>query len=337
MKKTMLVITGIGLSILFITGQDTTRTFPVLKGPYLGQTPPGMDPVLFAPGIVSTGLNTRDMAITPDGKEIYFCVSLASYTFTTIMVTRQKNGVWTEPEVMEYMEDPHYANIEPCIAPDGKKFFFMSSRPDKNKNQPKGDQDIWVMDRSGDGWGEPYNLGMPVNSESPEFFPSVTRDNTIYFTRREDSGIEHIFRSRVKDGNYQEPEKLPVQVNSGQTRFNAFIATDESYIIVPVYGRKDTIGATDYYICFRNPDDSWSEPVNMGPKINTPGGNEYSASVTPDGKYLFFMATHVPPPDQWPKKLTAAYLHRLHVEPGVENTSIYWVDAKFIETLRPKK
>lgn len=335
MKKAMWVCALLTLLISFFNGQDLQRPFPVLKGPYLGQTPPGMEPVVFAPGIISTELNTRDLTITPDGNEIYFCVNLANFTFSTIMVTRQRNGVWTRPEVMEHMEDPHYMNIEPCISFDGKRFFFMSNRPNTAKGETKGNQDIWVMDRVGGGWGEPYNLGAPVNSDEPEFFPTITRNQTIYFNRREKSGVESIFRSRLLNGKYQEPEKLPVQVNSGRTRFNAYIAPDESFIIVPVFGRPDSLGATDYYICFRNPDDTWSEPINMGPKINSPGGNEFSASLSPDGKYLFFMASRVPPQDQWPAKLSAAYLQGLRSKPGIDNTAIYWIDAAIIEALRP--
>jgi len=338
MKKKLWLVVAIVLPILFLAGQEKPKAFPVLKGPYLGQTPPGMEPEVFAPGIVSTELNTRDMAITPDGREIYFCVNLGSFTFSTIMVTRLKDGAWTAPEVMEHMEDPGCWNIEPCISADGKKFFFMSNRPDKAKNEAKGDEDIWVMERAGDGWGEPTNLGLPVNSDSAEFFPSLTRDNTLYFTRRDEaSGIEHIYRSRLRDGRYQEPEKLPAQVNSGQTRFNAFIAPDESFIIVPVYGRKDSLGQTDYYVSFRGADGTWSEAVNMGPKINSASGSEYSASVSPDGRYLFFMASRLPARGQWPQKLSAVFLHGLRAAPGNDNTAVYWIDARVIDTLRPRK
>lgn len=335
MKKNIAFVIAL---MLFVAGGVAAGKFPRLSGPYIGQQPPGMEARVFAPGVVSTALNTRDMAITPDGKEIYFSINVGSYMFSTIMVTRESHGAWSRPEVLEHMEDPRWINGEPCISADGAKFFFYSNRPDKSRNEDKGDDDIWVMERNGDGWGEPYNLGLPVNSDSPEFFPSLSRDNTIYFTRRaEDSGIEHIYRSRLRDGKYQEPEKLPAQVNCGKTQFNAFVAADESYIIVPAYGRKDSLGATDYYISFRDADDRWSEAVNMGGKINTSGGSEYSASVSPDGKYLFFMSSRLPDRTQWPSKLSAAFLHRLAAEPGIDNSAIYWIDAKVIDYLRPKQ
>jgi len=75
------------------TAQATPAAVPELRGPYLGQEPPGLEPRLFAPGIVSTGLATRDLAMTPDGDELYFSVTLGDRTM--IMVAHQVNGVWT--------------------------------------------------------------------------------------------------------------------------------------------------------------------------------------------------------------------------------------------------
>ena len=51
---------------------------PILTGDYLGQEPPEMEPQLFAPGIVSTGLGERDVAMTPDGKYLFFMSSRAT-------------------------------------------------------------------------------------------------------------------------------------------------------------------------------------------------------------------------------------------------------------------
>ena len=69
----------------------------VLKGDYLGQTPPGDTPQLFSPGFISTGLYERDVAMTPEGDEFYF--GLMSGGYTTICVTKRKGGVWTPPEI----------------------------------------------------------------------------------------------------------------------------------------------------------------------------------------------------------------------------------------------
>ena len=73
-----------------------------ITGDWLGQAPPGDQAKLFAPGIVSNGWYTRDLAVTPDGDEIYFTVMLPNFQFSSILVTRRVDGVWTDPEVAPF-------------------------------------------------------------------------------------------------------------------------------------------------------------------------------------------------------------------------------------------
>ena len=68
---------------------------PVLKGPYLGQKPPGMTPEIFAPGIISTGLSESYAFFTPDGKELYFMLWGAPYN--VILYMKEDNNGWTRP------------------------------------------------------------------------------------------------------------------------------------------------------------------------------------------------------------------------------------------------
>lgn len=316
------------------TGSEAS-SFPELKGAYLGQPLPGADPELFAPGIVSTGLATRDVAMTPDGTELYFGVSIGARS--AIMVTRQRDGVWTEPVVAPF--SGRFNDLEPCIAPDGQRLFFLSSRPAPGEERQPGwtIQDIWVMDRVGDAWGEPEHLGAPVNTDAGEYFPSVTRDGTLYFTRDEEGGASAIYRARPEGDGFAIPERLGPEVNHGRNRFNAFVDPDERFLIVPSLGREDSLGGVDYYLVFRSADDRWSEPVNMGPRINQVSGREWSASLSPDGEFLFFMSSKTTQPDgPILEGLTVGEILDLAAEPGTGASAIWWVEADFIEDLRPE-
>jgi len=273
--------------------------------------------------------------MTPDGSEIYFSgVVGANHNFSAILVLRRVDGRWSKPQVAPF--SGNYMDLEPAISPDGQRFFFMSNRPGPGVTEPLGSEDIWVMERIPEGWSEPKNLGPPVNSAAPEFFPSVTRDGTLYFTRRGEGRSETIFRSRFVDGAYAEPEELGAEVNSGQTQFNAFIAPDESYLVVCVWGREDSRGGVDYYVVFRSPDDRWSEPVNLGAEINMAEGAEWSPYVSPDGEYFFFMSSRATIQDRHsPERLEYADLQRLHGLPMNGNSDIWWVDSEVITRLRP--
>jgi Tol biopolymer transport system component len=335
MKRTPPLM-AIAVSILSIAFCRSDRVvLPVLKGPYLGQQTPGMKPEVFAPGIVSRGPGTRDLVMTPDGKEIYFSAVLGNYAISTIMVTKEIDGVWTAPEVMSCMQDPGHQNLEPCLSPDGKRFYFVSERPDPTANEAAGDPDIWVMDRVGGEWSEPRNLGGPVNTDGQEYFPSVTRDGTLYFSRQaKGSPSVAVCRSRFVDGKFEEPEKVPLPIGPGENCYNTFVAPDESYMIAPIEGRKDASGGTDYYVFFRDRSGAWSEPANMGDAINRAEDSTFSASVSPDGRYLFFVSRRFLDKADWPAKLSRSVLEGLHNRPMNGISCIFWVSAEVIEERR---
>jgi Tol biopolymer transport system component len=270
----------------------------------------------------------RDVAMMPDGSELYFTVTNGIHG--TIVVVRRLNDVWSTPEVAPFSGS--WSDYEPAISPDGRRFFFASQRPSEPGGTEPGDSDIWVMERTGSGWSEPRNLGAPVNSEDNEYFPSLTRDGTIYFTGRGERG-EVIFRSRFVDGHYREREQLPVQVNTTAQQFNAYVAPDESYIIFSSARRKGDLGGGDYQISFRNPDDTWTDALNMGPAVNSEAG-EWSPYVSPDGKVFFFHSTRNEVPAHAPTPVRYVDLQAMLTQPGTGPSDIYWIDASFIEDLR---
>lgn len=309
---------------------------PIPAGPYLGQPAPGAVPELFAPGIVNTGLYTRDMAISPDGRELYFSVFLGAFAHAAIVTSRQVAGRWTDPEVAPFATDPRWRYLEPCISPDGQAMFFASDRPEDAAATQPGPFGIWQRDRTALGWSEPRRLGPPVNGAQPCFFPSVTLEGTLYFSREEGPRQTAIWRARKGPKGYLAPERLPSQVNGGKDRYNAFVAPDERLLILGMTGRSDSLGGTDHYVVFRDDQDRWSEPINLGPAVNSPGNDEYSAALSPDGKFLFFMSGR-PREHRFPagEGMTLRKLQRLAAEPGANgNAAIYWMRADFLDVLR---
>ncbi len=298
--------------------------------------PPASQAAVFMPGLISNGMNNRDITMTPDGKEIYYCASFGNFSHSKILVVKQSSdGSWSEPEIASFCSSSDYIDIEPFIQPDGKKLYFMSTRPDKKSGEMKGgDQDIWVVDRKGDSWGAPYNLGEPVSSENEEYFPTLTTDGTIYFTRqKKNDPLGVIYRARLENGKYRKVEKLPAKVNCGQNRYNAFVAPDESFVIVPAEYSEKTLGGVDYFITFRNENDEWSDPVNMGEPVSSKSVREWSASLSPDGNYIFFMS------DRAKNKTTVTNysdFKKLYNSPGNGFTDIYWTGSEIIEDLRPE-
>ncbi len=317
---------------------DAAPAFPKLQGPYLAQRPPGASPALFAPGLVSGGAAERDVAMSPDGKELYFGISIGEVV--TILWTRWTADGWTEPEVAPFAEDARYFHLEPSLSADGNRVFFLTTRPRKGQQAKPGwaNQNIFAADRRADGgWGEPYDLGPAVNGAGWQFYPSSTRDGTLYFTRADPAtGRTSLVRARSSNGKYLPAEDLPEVVSRLGMPFNAFVAPDESYLIACVQGRADgEPGHARYVVFFRARDDRWSEGIPLGPEINLPGSSAISASVSPDGKYLFFAAQQVASSHGGTlhgRKLRALTELARTAQNGADD--IYWVDAAVLEALR---
>lgn len=308
---------------------------------YLGQLTPGDIPVIFAPGIISTGLYERDMAISPDGDEFYFSLFMGDWN--TIMVSKEVNGKWQEPVVAPFARDTNYFFAEPAFSYDGKKIFYLSTKPRENETPKPGwsNQNIWFAERLENGeWDVGKPLPQNINAMD-EFYPSLTKDGTLYFCRTNmESGVSQIFRSRMNEGIFQDPELLPSPVNSKGTIFNAAIAPDESFLIGCVAGRDSLKPANQasYILFFRNDDDTWSQGIDLVKEMNLPCPNAISISLSPDAKYLFFSSSRklisfkdVEPFWSYSK------LSKRRISYGNGNSDIYWIRFdKVIQELKKK-
>jgi Tol biopolymer transport system component len=217
-------------------------------------------PVIFMEGHVSTSLNERDMAISPDGTEMYYTSQTNRNILSTILRCKRSGNQWSSPEVASF--SGVFNDLEPTFSPDGTKLFFCSNRPLSGEKTK--DYDIWVMDRTTNGWSAPRNLGAPINTHANEFYPSVALNGNLYFTAEKETAVgrEDIFVSRMVNGSYTAPIPLDTAVNSKLWEFNAFIAPDESYIVFTSYGRKDDAGGGDLYMSIKQ-NGKWQPAINL--------------------------------------------------------------------------
>ncbi|UCE22743.1 MAG: ankyrin repeat domain-containing protein [Candidatus Aminicenantes bacterium] len=285
--------------------------FPVLKGKYLGMKRPGLEPEIFAPGIVSSILTEHSSAIfSPDGKEVYWSPIFINPVTRRILFMKLEDGQWTPPQPASFSTQFYCSN--PTFSPDGKKLFFYSRRPSGTKGEIL--SGIWFVERQDSRWSEPQQLDLIADLEGVRWSVSVTEDGTLYFgsTREGGKGMSDIYRSKLVNGKYDKPQNLGDPINTKFSEGTPFFSPDGSYFIFSGDIRKDGFGGADLSICFRKRDGSWTEAINMGAKINT-SSHEPWASVSPDGKYIFFVS----------------------FKNG--NGDIYWIDAKIIGELKPEE
>lgn len=298
------ILVGIIISIMFsLINCCQQDDFQLLKGPYLGQKPPGSLPEIFAPGIISTSeLNERDVSFSSDGKELYF-TQWGKEGDWEIMYTKEENGEWKVPRSASF--SGKYNEAEAFFTPDEQQIFFISNRPKEGNGNPE-TMEIWFVKREGKEWGTPRILGSPFEGG---FYTTFTNDWVMYFTAILAENAD-LYLSRYINGKFGRPERLGDNINTKKDEYNSFIAPDESFLIFTSNGREDGYGEGDLYICFRKEDGTWTKAKNMGYGINS-FARDYCPSLSPDGKYFFFSSRRS----------------------GHED--IFWVDAKIIDKLRP--
>ena len=203
-----------------------SSAFPMLHGPYLGQAPPGLEPQLFAEGIIPIDdIEHCFPTFSPDGREVYW-MTMVRGSRPKIMGMREVDGSWTPPEVAPFSGE--FPDMAPAFSPDGSRLYFASARPGG-----LGKADIWYMNRTDSGWSAPINPGAPLNSAESESQPTATNDGTVYFVGplADVKWGRGIYRAALVDGHFADPVVLPPVINSEHAESYPFIAPDESYLL----------------------------------------------------------------------------------------------------------
>ena len=262
-------------------------------------------PKIFGEGVISTTDDETGGSFSPDGREFYFIKqppSSFSPAFTLICVSRLKGKHWTEPEALKF--SGNYANTPPQMSADGKRIYFSSNRPIPNVGDGNW---IWYVERQAAGWSDPKPLPPPINApQTVEADPSVAADGTLYFaSARDATGLLRIFRSRMVNGTYQEPEMLGPEINFPLANvFQPYISPDQRFLLfgaqrdlrdkaIPLHKLPGELIAagqpyprTELYIS-EHKAGTWTPARHLEHGINSPAEEEYPF-LSPDGKTLFF-------------------------------------------------
>lgn len=301
MKK--LIITIMLFIAISLFGQEFTN----LKGDYLGQTPPGDVPVIFAPGIISVDSTVEHgyPSFSPDGDQVFWQSNLrhkGKETEIFLKVMRRVAGQWTEPESSPY-------GGMPAFSPDGRHIYFIPINTEENG--------LYFVSKQGEKWSEPKSIDLITRFPELKYMygPSITNNGTLYFfSHAEGLGSRNdfgIYRSESINGVFAKPELLPLCINEteGVMNWMPFIAPDESYLL---FSSDRQTGEQNIFISFRELDGSWTEAHSLGETINTKKGERFPY-VSPDGKYLFFTRWY-----------------------GRDNEEIMWVSSAIINEIKRK-
>jgi hypothetical protein len=276
--------------------------FPTFTGQYIGQERPGDEPLLFMPGIVSLEeLEHSPLVFSRDGKEAFWTTDSPM----VIMQIKSVDGKWQSPKASSFNSE--FSDGEPVFSFDNNKLFFLSNRSLDGKSKDVRER-IWFSERRGDDWSEAKSISEAGNSIPMHWTISIDEDDSVYFAATHGSGFgkHDIYKTPLKNGQYQTPENLGAGINSDLLEHTPYMARDKSYMILSINNHPDGLGLMDLFVSYQKQEGGWTKPVSLGDKINT-SGQDLCPQVTPDGKYMFFHS----------------------------NYDIYWVSTGFLDRLRP--
>ena len=185
------------------------------------------------------------------------------------------------------------------LSHDGHRLYFHSGRPGGF-----GQGDIYVSRRHNKrddfGWQPAQNLGPGVNTPFAEQQPCVYEDETtgkifLYFNSDRPGGLggHDIYVSELQPDETFGPALLVAELSSPGEDTGVTIRRDGLELFF-TSNRPGGVGYDDLWVATRKSTlDPWSEPVNLGPVVNS-GVIDGAPQLSFDGTALYFNSG--PPP-----------------------------------------
>ena len=145
-------------------------------------------------------------------------------------------------------------------------------------------------------WSVPLILPEPVNTEGNEGSVALNkRGTTMYFTKCDVQKKKalgcNIYVSKRKGKIWGAPTLLQIKVDSNTTLGHPTINEDESILIFSS-DLRGGYGGKDLWIVKQQKRGKWSDPVNLGPAVNTKG-DEMFPFLHSDGTLYFSSTGHI--------------------------------------------
>ena len=181
--------------------------------------------------------------------------------------------------------------LRPLLSPDGKTLFFSRTNSQENTGGKDDPEDIWLsawLEEQGE-WAPAQNIGQPLNNANKNFINALSANGNSTLmvlgseANRKNSNLSV---SMYTNGQFTSPVDLPFSSELGLKDFDFTLSYDRRVIIFAAL-KADTYGAKDLYASFLLPSGTWSEPLNLGPLVNSVS-DELSPFLSTDNRTLYF-------------------------------------------------
>ncbi|WP_425460728.1 OmpA family protein [Leptospira gomenensis] len=242
-------------------------------------------------GGINTGLNEFGISLTDDGNVLYFYSKRENSNYTDLYRSVRNGNEWKQGEEIEVLNS-NFDDQSPFILNKEEGILFSSNRDGAIEFQLSNgkigvSRDIYFSKKKGSDWAAPAALPRTVNTESIEENPFLFNDR-LYFTRYPFGKVSEadIFVSMYRNKTWDKALSLPAPINTDYSEIAATISKNGKTIFFSS-NRPGGFGGYDIYKSELLNDGNYSEPINLGPDINT-AGDEAFYLESGDGTTFYF-------------------------------------------------
>ena len=248
---------------------------------YWGSEFPNDSAIIFSPEHISIKESREGNGVFSNDGSRFFFTQTDFFNNVSIQQMDLSGTIWSSPVKASFSDTGD--NWEAAPSPNGEYVVFLSNR--SNQVRPLGKPWMSLLDSNGL-WQAPRPILLPIPESEGIGHPYIDMDHIMYYSAFLPGGrgnIDIYFSDLSADS--LATINLGAPVNSESDELQPSLAADKSFLLF-TSNRPGGYGKYDIYISFLN-DSIWSEPKNLGPKINTEH-DEFSAWATPDGRFVLF-------------------------------------------------
>lgn len=223
---------------------------------------------------------------------------------TTVKLVEQKEKIITTATIIKienlgFRINSELPELRPTISADGNLLFFICENHPLNKHyyEVKNSQDIWyaVRDTATGKWSDAEHAGAPFNAAPYNAVYWISPDKNRMLLRNafingDYAGNGVSMSVMQENGSWTKPEMLKIKNYNKYDRgfqSGANMSSDGRTLLLYMSEESKSY-QNKIYVCFLQPDGTWTEPKSLGKKINLPGYNQLTPYIAADGVTLYF-------------------------------------------------
>ncbi len=275
-----------------------TQFYSTLPDEFVGLPTPddaAVERAYHNPANLGSPINTinRDSgpSLSADGNVLFFASDGPEFVGRPkIYFSERVADGWSAPQLFNIPQetDEFAFRRAPCIAYDMQTLYFTRAVV---SGIYVAQTRIWKTTWDGAHWTEPVDLGDLVNypdSARITSDPAVLGDNrTLFFSSDRPGGFGRtdLWVSLDVDGEWTLPSNLGPTVNTEYGESEPTLTADGRTLYF-TSDRPGGLGSSDIWVTHFVAG-QWTEPRNLGPELNSTGGDR-EAEVSKDGRFLLF-------------------------------------------------